>query len=87
MKVLANYGALVAGALLAIAGVVILLTQRASGEFSAYGPVEATGLAGKEPGTDAADPTLAIAFIAVGAVAVVGWIVYRLVRRRAASRA
>lgn len=85
MRILASYGALIAGAILAIAGVVILLTQRASTEFSAYGPVEATGPAGKEPGVAEADPTLGIAFLAVGLVAVVGWVVIRLVRRRAVT--
>ncbi|QNO38382.1 hypothetical protein H4J02_05045 [Protaetiibacter sp. SSC-01] len=85
MKVLADYGALIAGALLAIAGVVILLTQRAASDFSAYGTVEATGLAQEDP--TGPDPTLGVLLASLGALVVFAWVVYRLIRRRAASRA
>lgn len=83
MKIIAKYGALITGAALAIAGVIVLLAQRAASEFSAYGTVEATGLAQKDP--TGPDPTLGVLLAAIGVAVVFGWVVFRLARRRTAS--
>ncbi len=83
MKIIAKYGALIAGAALAIAGAIVLLAQRAASDFSAYGAVEATGLAQKDP--TAPDPTFGVLLSAVGVALVFAWVVLRLARRRTAS--
>lgn len=82
MTILRTYGALIAGAVLAIAGVLVLLTQRASGA-PAFRTVEATGPTGKVPPSP--DPSFGLLLVAIGVLIVLGWVVHRLVRRRAVS--
>lgn len=79
VNALRSYGILIAGAVVAVVGVVLLLGQSQPTEW-AFQTVDATGPAGKQPGTEP-DPTLGIVVTAIGALAVVGWVVARLIRR------